>query len=232
MHRDGRVHAYWYLFDPGLDHFRNPYDPQFRRSCDLYNSALEAALRIVSKNRQLKPGAQHVIKTGKKEYHLEIALRGPWHEDDLSAFEFVSTYEITGGLTNHHHTFGLGVPLIAIRTKHPGESPAEKYYPPGLSFAVTAFLRVEQDRPEDVGKNIHHCVLELYDPLLSTDIQVCNRNVPLEADFSTPLAFFLDDPQFQETDTSTLGLFDPGTKKGIKGLFMSPGRQSRFSWQI
>jgi len=89
-----------------------------------------------------------------------------------------------------------------------------------LSFAVTAFLRVEQDRPEDVGKNIHRCVLELYDPLLSTDIQVCNRNVPLEADFSTPLAFFLDDPQFQETDTSTLGLFDPGTKKGIKGLFM------------
>ncbi|WP_425616797.1 esterase/lipase family protein [Anatilimnocola sp. NA78] len=220
VHGAAVAHAYWYLFDPGLDHFRNPYDPQFRRACDLYNGALEAALRIVSKNRALKPGTKHIIKTGKKEYHLEIAIRGPWRAEDLSALEFVSTYEIASGLTNHHHSYGLGVPLIAVRTKHPGESPAEKYYPPGLSFAVSAFMRVEENTPEDRDANVHRCVLELYDPLLSSSIKVCNHDVPLEADLSTPLAFFLDDPQFQETDISTLGLRNPGTSKGIKGLFM------------
>lgn len=213
------AHAYWYLFDPGLDRFRNPYDPEFRRACDVYNEALEAALRIVSQAQQLKPGTKTVIKTGKKEYHLEIALRGPWRAEDLSALEFVSTYEIAGGLTNHHHSYGLGVPLIAVRRRNAGDEPAEKYYPPGLSFAVTAFMRVEPDTSPD-NANVHRCVLELYDPLLSTNVTVCNRLVPLEADISTPLAFFLDDPQFQETDISTSGLFNPGTNKGIKGLFM------------
>ena len=219
LHGAAVAHAYWYLFDPGLDRFRNPYDPEFRRACDVYNGALEAALRIVSAAKLLKPGAKAIIKTGKKEYHLEIALRGPWKAEDLSALEFVSTYEIAGGLTNHHHSYGLGVPLIAVRRRNAGDSPAEKYYPPGLSFAATAFLRVEPDTtPENA--NVHRCVLELYDPLLATNVDVCNRLVPLEADITTPLAFFLDDPQFQETDTSTLGLLNPGTSKGIKGLFM------------
>ncbi len=219
VHGAAVAHAYWYLFDPGLDRFRNPYDPEFRRACDLYNGALEAALRIVSSAHQLKPGVQHVIKTGKKEYHLEIAIRGPWRAEDISTLEFVSKYEISSGLTNHHHSYGLGVPLIAVRRKNAGDSPAEKYYPPGLSFAVTAFMRVEQEaNPEN--ENIHRCVLELYDPLLATDIEVCNRLVPLEADISTPLAFFLDDPQFQETNNPTTELFYPGTTKGIKGLFM------------
>lgn len=219
LHGAAVAHAYWYLFDPGLDRFRNPYDPEFRRACDVYNEALEAALRIVSQAQQLVPGKKTVIKTGKKEYHLEIAIRGPWRAEDLSTLEFVSKYEIASGLTNHHHSYGLGVPLIAVRRKNAGDSPAEKYYPPGLSFAVTAFLRVEPDTTPE-NENVHRCVLELYDPLLSTNINVCNRLVPLEADISTPLAFFLDDPQFQETDTSTLALFDPGTNKGIKGLFM------------
>jgi hypothetical protein len=220
LHGAAVAHAYWYLFDPGLDHFRNTYDPQFRRACDLYNGALEAALRIVSKSRKLKPGVKHVIKTGKKEYHLEIAIKGPWKEEDLSTLEFVSTYEIASGLTNHHHSYGLGVPLIAVRTRNADNSVAEKYYPPGLSFAATAFLRVESNTPEHGDIDVHRCVLELYDPLTSTTIQVCNQQVPLESDISTPLAFFLDDPQFQETDISTSGLFDPGTNKGIKGLFM------------
>ena len=219
LHGAAVAHAYWYLFDPGLDRFRNPYDPEFRRACDIYNEALEAALRIVSKAHQLKPGVKTVIKTGKKEYHLEIALKGPWKADDLSTLEFVSTYEIASGLTNHHHSFGLGVPLIAIRRRNAGNSAAEKYYPPGLSFAATAFMRVEPDTTPD-NANVHRCVLELYDPLLSTNVEICNRLVPLEADITTPLAFFLDDPQFQETDTSTIALFDPGTTKGFKGLFM------------
>src|SRR5262245_55744437 len=33
------AHAYWFLLDPELDRFRNPYDPQFRRACDIYNES-------------------------------------------------------------------------------------------------------------------------------------------------------------------------------------------------
>jgi pimeloyl-ACP methyl ester carboxylesterase len=213
--------AYQYLFEPGLDRFRNPYDPQFRRACDLYNSSLESALRIVLKQNKLRPGEIHSIDTGSRKFTIQTELHGPWHPDDIARLEFVSDYEIIGGLTNQHHTYGLGVPLIAIRTRHAGEEATEKYYPRGLSFPVTAFLRAApQSGAGDNGS--HHCVLELHDPLRAANIEVANRVVPLETDLSTPLAYFLDSPEFQETDISTWGLLNPGgaVETKVKGLYM------------
>jgi pimeloyl-ACP methyl ester carboxylesterase len=213
------AHAYWFLLDPNLDRFRNPYDPQFRRACDLYNASLEAAMRIVVAKQGLKPGETHVVQVGKKEFQIEVVPRGPWHPDDLARFEFVSDFEIEGGLTNHHHTYGLGVPLIAVRNKHDSADPAERYYPPGLCIPVTAFLRVEQQRSDQTA-DVHRCVLELYDPLYSSTIAVDGRLVPLETDLSTPLAYFLDSPAFREKDIATVGLLDPMHVEGIKGLYM------------
>ncbi len=214
------AHAYWYLLDPALDRFRNPYDPQFRRACDLYNESLESAMRIVQKAGRLKPGETQTIQTGSQQYAVEIKLRGPWHPEDLEKLEFVSEFELGNGLTNRHHTYGLGVPLVAVRRRHEGESAAEKYYPPGLSFPVTAFLRVEHQTPAEGEGSIHNCVLELYDPMYASNIEVCNRLVPLETDLTTPLAYFLDQPAFREADISTFGLFRPGQAQGIKGLYM------------
>jgi hypothetical protein len=213
------AHAYWYLLDPNLDRFRNPYDPQFRRACDLYNESLESALRVVKRDGRLKPGETQIIQTGSQQYAVEMQLRGPWLAEDLEKLEFVSDFQLGDGLTNRHHTYGLGVPLVAVRRRHEGESPAEKYYPPGLSFPVTAFLRVEHQTPTEAG-NLHHCVLELYDPMYASNLEVCNRLVPLETDLTTPLAYFLDHPSFRETDISTFGLLRPGQAQGIKGLYM------------
>jgi pimeloyl-ACP methyl ester carboxylesterase len=215
------AYSYRYLFEPGLDRFRNPYDPQFRRACDLYNSSLEGALRIAIQQGKVKPGQAQTIETASQKFRLDIEVKGPWHPEDLNRLEFVSDYEIAGGLTNLHHTYGLGVPLIAVRAKHEEEDAAEKFYPPGLSFPVTAFLRVAADsNPESNG--VHHCVLELHDPLHATTLSVCDRLVPLETDLTTPLAFFLDNPAFKAQDISTDGLFNPGgaTETKIKGMYM------------
>jgi pimeloyl-ACP methyl ester carboxylesterase len=214
------AHAYWFLLDPRLDRFRNPYDPTFRKACDLYNESLAAAMRIVNQQKKLRPGETHVIQTGKQQFHVQVVLRGSWHADDIERLEFVNDYEIQGGLTNQYHTYGLGVPLIAVRANHEGETPAEKYYPPGLSFPVTAFLRVEQQTPQQSESGVHRCTLELYDPLFSSDIAVCNRLVPLETDLSTPLAYFLDSPSFREKDIATFGLLNPNQAQAVKGLYM------------
>lgn len=215
------AHAYWYLFDSVYDGSRNPYDPQFRGACDLYNESLEGALRIAKRNGQLKPGTAYEVETGRQRFEIEIVSRGTWHADDFDHFEFVSDYEIKG-LANRHHTYGLGVPLIAIRKPHAGMDAAEKYYPPGLSFAVTAFLRVaapmDRNRQTDQTK---HCVLELHDPLYSKDIEVAGRRVPLETDLTTPLAYFLDNPQFeQQKNIATLALLMPESAKSLQGMFM------------
>jgi pimeloyl-ACP methyl ester carboxylesterase len=65
-----------------------------------------------------------------------------------------------------------------------------------------------------------HFVLELYDSLEQPTIAVAGRRVPLEADFSTPLAYFLNQPQFQDSQLSTMGLLHPGEAKNLQGLYM------------
>ncbi|MCA9119674.1 MAG: alpha/beta fold hydrolase [Planctomycetaceae bacterium] len=213
------AHAYWYLFDPQFDRFRNPYDPQFRGASDLYNAALEGAMRLANRETQLRPGSTYMIGTGQHQFNISVVAHGNWHEDDFERLEFVSDYEIEN-LSSRHHSYGLGVPLIAVRHPHSDEDPAEKFYPPGLSFAVTAFLRVAP-RMEGHEHQPHQCVLELHDPLNSRDIVVSNRLVPIETDLTTPLAYFLDNPDFEESkNIATWALLNPASADSLRGLFM------------
>lgn len=147
LYGDAVLYAYEYLFDEAYQGAHNEYDPEFRRACDLYNSALEGALRIVQSQGALRPGTSRVIKTPNHTCELEVELKAKgWHAEDFDHVEFVSDYEIHG-LTNHYHAYGLGVPLIAVRRHHEDADPAEQFYPPDLSFAVTAFLRLKRDVP-------------------------------------------------------------------------------------
>ena len=237
------IHAYRYLFDYDDQLPLNAYDPQFRGASDLYNQSLEGVLRLVHRDGDLRPGTKRTLKTSSHNCSYDIVMRaGGWHNDDFERFEFVSDYKVQG-LRNHYHSYGLGVPLIAIRSSHAGEDPAEAYYPPNLCFPMTAFLRVATADPRDAklaadqrvfdpppldeqGQGTASTageprfVLELYDPLERQSIQIAGRNVPLESDLSTPLAYFLDLPQFKESQLPTLGLLNPDAAKNLQGLYM------------
>lgn len=216
------AHAYLYLFDERFASLRNPYDPEFRGACDLYNGALESTLRIVKTKDGLFPGCQHSIESASQCWDVTVVSRGnKWTADDFERFEFVSNFEVQG-LTNQYRSFGLGVPLIAVRKPGPKNSPTERFYPPELSFPVTAFLRVLPDANGSVAGagTRHQALLELYDPLVSTDITVGTRTVPLESDLSTPLAYFLNNPELNKLDLSTEGLLRPDKSAALTGLYM------------
>ncbi len=135
------LYSYQYLFDDRYASTRNPYDPQYRAACDLYNGALEGALRIVCAKKELAPGTTKTIETAAGTWDITCKLQGSqWQAQDFARFEFVSDYEVKG-LKNLYLTHGLGVPLIAVRRSYKDEPVAAKYYPKDLSFPVTAFLR-------------------------------------------------------------------------------------------
>ncbi len=212
------MYAYQYLFEPRLALERNPYDPQYRGASELYSTSLESALRIVQKQGALKPGETHTIQTASRQLNVQVVLRGSqWRAGDFDRFEFVSDYEIEG-LKNHYLTYGLGVPLIALRKAGPQDDPTEQFYPPQLSVPMTAFLRI--DRAGDQGPGIKQAVLELHDPLVSSEIEVAGRVVPLQSDLSTPLAYFLAQPEFNDSTLSTSGLLNPGEARELQGLYM------------
>ncbi|MFO0905902.1 MAG: alpha/beta fold hydrolase [Pirellulales bacterium] len=216
-------HAYRYLFDTHLDWTRNPYDPQFRQACDLYNGALEASLRILRERKQLKPGSTQHIKTEQCDLELVIELHGPWRAEDVERLEFASDFEVAG-LTNQYRTYGLGVPLIAVRRPVAQRVGVEAYYPQQLSFPVTAFLRV--NRPSDHVRQMsgetppRRFVLELHNPLVEQQVRVGDRLVPLETDLSTPLAHFLDSMEVKEETLATLGLREPAVAEQLSQIYM------------
>lgn len=230
------LHAYDFLFDVRYYGSRNPYDPQYRGACDLYNGSLESALRIVCAEKALLPGLATTITTAAGEWDITCVLGGgpqaeqspsstsiqavsansspatlgkvSWRPEDFERFEFVSDYEVTG-LKNQYLTHGLGVPLIAVRRPGPKDSPIEKYYPSSLSFPVTAFLRPVDNVGPATGTagTRKQCMLELYDPLSTVETLVAGHRVPLESDLTTPLAYYLSRP---ELDTlATVGLLRP-----------------------
>lgn len=228
--------SYEYLFAGAFHDARSPYDPQFRGACNLYNEALEDSLRLLCADNRLRPGASYTIASGEHEFTIETAVRGNWSAEDFDHFEFVSDYEIQT-LNNRHRTYGLGVPLIAVRKQAADQSGENKFYPDGLSFPVTALLRTtyepqlskapttlltsgssESVPPATKGKR--RTVLEFYDPLNQNQIHLANHWVPLQTDITTPLAYFLDTEQFRERNSATKNLLYTGNRQDAKGLFM------------
>jgi hypothetical protein len=222
------LYSYQYLFDGRFAAEWNAFDPQFRGACDLYNGSLEAGLRLIRARHGLKPGQVHTIETASGAWDVETVIRGgTWQVGDFDDFEFVSDWKLTG-LNNHYRTYGLGVPMIAVRRNHADDPQAARYYPDNLSFPVTVLLRPEMGVKRDgrTGAVHYRAVLEIYDPLTISSIAIDQQRVPLESDLSMPLAHFLSKPEWQTLATD--GLLHPEkllrlpgqAKKPTMGLYM------------
>ncbi len=216
------IASFEFLFNPNLDPFRNAYDPQFRQVCDIYNQGLEGMLRIMRSQELLRPGgAFEATSLGGEPIRILITLEGRWQNEQFEKFEFVSDFDAEG-LRNNYHTYGLGVPLIAVRRPADSNRPEEQYYPPGLTLPMTAFFRVDHESPgsgED-DDALQQCVVQLYDPLEQTEVQICDRFAPLESNISTPLAYYLDDPLLNTNWFATLAMLNGDFAKKFRGLYM------------
>ena len=211
------VHSYQFLFDPKLNIQRNAYDPQFREICDIYNQSLENLFRLVCPGENFRPGTRHLI--GDEDFGIEfdVVVEGRWSEEEFEKFELANDFEIQG--LDNYHTYGLGVPLIAVRKPGTvGMSPFEKYYPPSLALPMTAFCEVvEFAEAEDTNLR---AVLRLYDPLERTVVKTETRNAPLESDLTVPLAYFLNDPLLNTEVLSTVALLDADVASEYYGFYM------------
>ncbi|MEX0793044.1 MAG: alpha/beta fold hydrolase [Pirellulaceae bacterium] len=215
------AHAHEYLFSEEFANDDGAYDPRFRRACDLYNGSLEGALRLVKAQGKLVPGTAYRIKTPQHDFQFSLKTTGRWSDDDFQEFHFASDFEIKG-LKNQHRRYGLGVPLIAVCNDENRDQLQRKYFPPKLTFALTAFLNVS-DTPlvdPETGDKVHHCEITLYDPLEIDHVTVQDKPVPLEADVSTPLAYLLDSNTMASTTLATLGLLNPGETQKMQGVYM------------
>ena len=194
--------------------------------CDIYNQSLESLLRVVCDNGTFVPGQSMTVEDDQHEIEFEVRIKGRWKNEQFEKFELVGDYQ-TRGFENEYRTYGLGVPLIAVRKRHAAETPVEKYYPPDLTLAMTAFCDFENSVPnqspltEAMGTAVkHRAVLTLYDPLENPTIETHAKTVPLQSDTTTPLAYHLDDPLLNTGVLATASLLNAETTKQIHGMYM------------
>lgn len=221
MYATAVLHSYQFLFDDQLDVYRNAYDPQFRSISDIYNHALERLVQGLIDQDEMVIGNEIVIEGIDETLHLRINVEGRWGDQKFERFELVNNFEVEG-LENQYRTYGLGVPMIAVRKQLGQLTTNEKYYPPGLSLPLTAFMQVTPREVQLTGgaAKTTYAELKLIDPLQQTLVTVNGRRAPLESDISTPMAYYLNDPLLNSNLFATLALLDADFAKNFQGLYM------------
>jgi len=214
------VSSYQFLFDQQLDLARNAYDPQFRSISDIYNRSLEEVVRRLIKQDQFQVGQVVELRTLDRTVRFSIEHPGLWNEEDVERYEIAGDYQATG-VNNHYHTYGLGVPLIAVRKKQEQRDESEKYYPPGLTMAFTAFLQFNESLPpQSAPPRDLDAKLSLLNPLEQVYVQVNDRWIPMESDITTPMAYFLDDPLLNTNVFATFALINADFAEDFQGIYM------------
>jgi pimeloyl-ACP methyl ester carboxylesterase len=207
-------YAYHFLFPDGEGETTPAFDPRFRLACDLYNAGLARCIASAQQAGTLDPRRELRLPTPDgKEFVLEVTHEGfGWRPEEFGALLSCADYKVEG-LANHHRTYGLGVPLIGTRVAA-SPRPGDSFYPPSVSFPVTAFFRfggtLTELRERRAGR------LHLINPLEVQTVRVRGRAVPLESDLTTPLAHYLAHARLEASGYT--GFFCPDCLADRTGL--------------
>lgn len=211
------AYSYFYLFDESVGTMPNEYDPRFRLACDLYNTALAKCLRL-AQSQEVRLGDTIPLEFAEGSMDIKITRHGLlWDESAFDHFLFAHDYEVSG-LNNQYSTFGLGVPLIAVREAPRAEQGEGKFYPPKHSYPVTAFLRMDCDIRGLRDGGYRKATLELYDPMRVQSTTVAGKEVPLESDLTTPLGYYLSEAKYEKFELT--GLLRGERVQDRAGLYM------------
>ncbi|MEQ9408665.1 MAG: alpha/beta hydrolase [Fuerstiella sp.] len=195
----------------------DPCAEPHRETTDLYNTSLEQLLRLARKGGDFRLGQPIRMPVSGRVVHTQIPFPTRWlSADQLGHFEFVSDYELKN-LRNRHCVPGVGVPIM-VRRQRPKSAPElERYYEDGLSLPVTVVARFPLNR-HGAGEEHPEITLQLFDPRESDGILTGDTVLPLQADLSTPLAWFLTDPRKSLLDT--FAFLRPDKAQSLEGLYM------------
>ena len=193
--------SYDYIFYDFRSISSSQLQPSFRFMADIYNLAISELIEIRAKKPD-KWGPTD-FDYGGVHYHFEVVKEGSgiW---DPAWFDYLyNSYEIrVTGLANEYITKGLGAPLVGIVEKPSINPNFGKFYPIRMgAYPVSAVLLFDPiENGERPSRNIR---LAFYDSLEKQSIEIQDKTVPLEADFTTPLGL-----QLRKTTPLKLGLYN------------------------
>ncbi len=199
------VYAYLFLLGPGGEAPPDSFDRRFRFACDLYNRSLGYVLA----HREGRGSS------GEVEWQLPVgsivmARGGGGSDFDVPLKEnesFVSADRFRiHGLSVRNRMAGLGSPIVIVRQKTVGR-------PLAAGSSATVFLRV-QGGLSDFTEGTLRGKVEIYSAFARDHVEVDGRQIPLEEDLTTQIAYTLNNPAYWQVEKMLFRLgqapFDPG----------------------
>ena len=183
--------AYDHLFSGDSFSPKNVLKPSYRFMSEIYNRSVSRLIEIRGKHEN--PWPDTLSRTvGDRSYEVSIDKKGSFLWDPIVFDELTPSHQLRiKGLRNQYLERGLGAPLVGM-VRNPKEHPelGSKIPPQGVTFPVTAVLTFKSREMLD-GKPHRKAKLSFYDPMQTADALIQGHQVPLEADYSTPLGLML-----------------------------------------
>jgi hypothetical protein len=188
--------------------FDDPATGPPTRAWDLYHSSLARLLVTGQQFGRLDPRRGLLIGTPIGLRSVAIRYRGfPWQPSDFRQLTLVGQYR-EPMLSHIYRRPGLGVPVVVHRFRAGAKPPAERLVGRSRSFAATVVLRPAGPQLPRASVGSHTptlqaappsglAVLELYDPLRTSCVEVTAQTVPLANDISAPAAVALHSSEWQ-----------------------------------
>ena len=196
------VYAYAFLFPGDAGTPPLPIDPRYRLACDLYNRGLTEGIDESKLTAETWAGEKVQTPLGDVDIVFDRDQL-EWSGWRLGDFQPAAYLEVRG-LRNRYRRSGIGAPLVASLAEPMAAQGAEKlraHIPPRLKVPVTAFLRIENARAE-LGSGSLRARLELFSEDEARQVEIEGREVPLEFETSSALAYTLEGPPIWWTEIS------------------------------
>lgn len=230
LYVDVVLFSWHYLFNPSLSDARDraTWTGELSDVVLLYDGACERFLHLAlrdtfkqNENAAFPFSAGKIADVRTETDRVLVATQiepGEWRPDEYGEFRLASDC-VVESLGFNCRESGFGVPLVVERSDNSKTRRVEeKYYPPGILFPATAVLRPNPARPLGTlpaidpnadAANGADFTLDLFDPISTSDFQQSGNSFPLEADLTTPLAYYLTATDKLASRVERQSLLDP-----------------------
>ncbi len=214
------VYAYGFLFPPDPKTVPDCFDPRVRVAVDLYNRGIAEGLTSSNGTEVILESGVHQLPFGKLFIYLD-QKEFKWGSYKLVRFKQAALLDVRG-LRNRYRWAGIGAPLNAYIK--PGEYKKEIAYSlvdADTRVPVTMLIRFDRVR-EGLERGNLQGYLELFTTDEATSVTIEGREVPLEFELSSALAYSLEGSSFYKFELEGL------LKGDLDFSFFRPSNAARF----
>jgi pimeloyl-ACP methyl ester carboxylesterase len=210
LHAAACYFSYRYLQNQHRQPRESRYSPDFFIIGRYYNAALATVFTYLKQRNLLLSDGFSLPAVAGTRLRFEAPLcalpfPGSRHLEMLLCRNFIVT-----GLQTYSYSYGLGLPLIVNEPDPPVQKPFKPIEE--MIYPATVFMRLSEknERGEIAAR------LEFYDTLQQETADIDGVDIPLELDYSTPIAYLLRKPPVMD---GIKYLFSPGQADKLNGLY-------------